>query len=316
MTAIKNGFNYWDILFPIRKTLGRFMEIKLFDNYVNKQTTFKINQLNRALNSSSNRVNLVIFFVTFLKYKLFFDDFYKSLYSYDGYNKLFCFMQYINCIKKHAISSKYHSRLVVLHKSFIFKRFFNIFRNKFFEFIFKRMTRERVNEIIRLTRPSLTSIQKEKYNKRRRMKRLEKRSIIELAEVRKTYLQLNKKFNGRLSTIKTVSHFFRKGRHNLMIEKKINHSKIFKRFFSANVKKNMKKPTGLKIFIKFYMILLFVKFLKNVRFKLKEQQLVVKKNVYMKNRKKLKKKQFLKLDKRFFIVKRLRLMRRFKILFF
>jgi hypothetical protein len=240
MTAIKNGFNYWDILFPIRKTLGRFMEIKLFDNYINKQTTLKTNYLNRALNSGNKRVNLVIFFVVFLKYRLFFDDFYKSLYSYDGYNKLFCFMQYLRSSKKH-ITFKYYPRLIIFHKSYVFKRFFNIFKKKLFEFIFNRITSERVNEIRRLTKPPLTLIQKEKYNKRRRMKRLEKRSIIELAEVRETYLELNKEFNSRLSTIKTFSHFFKKGRRDLMIERKTNNLKIFKRFFCTKKKKKLSK---------------------------------------------------------------------------
>lgn len=311
MTAIKNGFNYWDILFPIRKTLGRFMEIKLFDNYINKQTTFKSNNLTNALKSGNRRVNLVIFFVVFLRHKLFFNDFYKSLYSHDGYNKLFCFMKYL-IYKKKYIVSKYRPPLIILNRSHIFKRFLNDYRKVFFKYIYDRITFERVNEIRRLTRPPITLLQKEKYNKRRRMKRLEKRSIIELAEFKETYLQLNKKFNSRLSAIKKYSHAFIKARHDLMIERRSNN---FRRFFSTNNKKNnvkvkFIKSKSMKLFVKFYIILFIIKFFKNVRFKLKKQKLPLKKLKVAKRKKLIKER--LILHKRFFIVKRLKLISYFK----
>jgi len=289
------------------------MEIKLFDNFINKQTPLKTNLVNRAVKSVNRRVNLVIFFVLFLKYKLFFDDFYKSLYSFDSYNKLFCFLQYLNRRKQHGFVFN-SSRLIVLHKSYIFRRFINIFKKKFFEYINKRIISERVNEIIRLTKKPLTLIQKEKYNKRRRMKRLEKRSMIDLSEVRETYLELNRKFNSRLSSIKTFSHSFQGGRRDLMIQRRI------KRFFYINSKnkivKKTYKPTNVKFLIKLYIILLIVKILKNVRLKMKKQKLVFNKKVSKKNRKKIIKKQILKLNKKNLIIKRRKLMLSLIMLFF
>ena len=324
MTAIRNGFNYWDILFPIRKTLGRFMQIKLFDNYVNKKTTLKTSHLNRGINYVNRRVNLVIFFVIFLKYKLFFDDFYKSLYSYDSYNKLFCFMQILNKKKLYNISN-ISSTFKVLHKSYVFKRFFNIFKKKLFEFIFHRITSEKVNEIKRLTKPPLTLLQKEKYNKRRRMKRWEKRSIIELTELRETYLKLNEEFFSRLSDIKTFSFSLKKGRRDLMIERKKSNSVSLRRFFSTNFKKKISKPKqipiGLKFLIKLYIIFLFAKFFKVFRYRAKKLQLISlpkkrKKNVYMQKKKIARQQALLRFNNSLKKKKRLKLMYHLNKIFF
>lgn len=131
MTAIKNGFNYWDILFPIRKTLTRFMQIRLFDNYVRRKNPLKNIYIRGALSSFNKRINLLVCFILVLKSKLIYNYIYNTSYIYGAYYKILSY----NCFFKSKKSRSYY-KLLVSHKSHIFKRFFcNIFKTKLFNFL-------------------------------------------------------------------------------------------------------------------------------------------------------------------------------------
>src|SRR5688572_157975 len=98
MNAIKNGFNYLDIVNPIRKTLNRFMRLKIFDNFVYRNVPFRRDFTRAAVNSSKKRVSLLFFFLFITKFNLFVNDLniYSNAFLKDLYIKKFCFDNIIN----------------------------------------------------------------------------------------------------------------------------------------------------------------------------------------------------------------------------
>jgi len=228
------------------------MQIKLFDNFIKKQIPLKTTYLKGAIAARLKRINLLASFIVFLKSKLLYDDIYKSSYLYNGYYKIFSFSSFV---KKR--SNGFFS--FFSHKNHIIKRFFcNVFKKKLFEFLANRLTLERVNEIRRLSRKPITLLQRQKYNKRRRMKRLEKRSTIELAEQRETLFELFEEFNNRLSYIRSFNHKFVTAKRSLM-DIRCSSKKFFRSYNISNNKKNFTNNIEFIRFIyffKFYLIFL------------------------------------------------------------
>src|SRR5690349_14524577 len=156
------------------------MQIRLFDNYVKKQIELKTTYIKGAINVRNKRINLLTSFIIFLRYKLIYDDLYLSSQLYNSYYRMFSFSRFLKMKKPVYLSS-----LFILHRNHIIKRFFfSVSKKKLFEFLYRRLTLEKTNEIKRLSRKPITLLQKEKYNLRRRMKRLERLSVIDLAEQR------------------------------------------------------------------------------------------------------------------------------------
>jgi hypothetical protein len=181
---------------------------------------------------------------------------------------------------------------------------------------------EKVNEIKRLARKPITL---EKYNKRRRMKRLEKRSMIDLAIQKAMFLEVNQEFNDKLSRIKTFSSWYSKGRPRFF-----NSRKIVRTFYNTSsnipfnntkrkVVKRWKDSRCLSFLIKLYVIFLATKFFKIIKPKKRKSKILIK----PKKVKYLKRKVFnrpvisLALFKKLFILMRVRFLRRlFCLLFF
>jgi len=204
MNAIKNGFNYLDIVFPIRKTLNSFMTLRIYNNFVTTREKIKKQHLSRVLSISEKKINVVLIILSYIRSELFF----KYIYIYftrctyaDDFIRNF-YLRHYNSTMKHLYKGHVISRKkgfvkadIPFRRKFILKkRFFssmtNKFRDKFYRIFENRLTAELLDSIRRAKRKPLSLAQKFKYNEKRRVKRAQERFEIEMAKLRETYSEV------------------------------------------------------------------------------------------------------------------------------
>jgi len=238
MTAIRNGFNYLDIVFPIRKTLNRFMKLKIFDNFVRRNTSIKGNYNKALLLSVERRLKFIIIYVFFVKYKLFIEDLnvYSNSFNDYIYLKTVCFSNVFVYLKSFYCKEFVYKHIFGCCKSHIFKRFFsNVYKKTLFEFLQKRATAETVDLLRRLKRKPLTLVQKQKYNEKRRIKRQQDAAIIHLSELKEVYDICNERFSAKISRLRRFSY--------LSINR-LNSRIIVKRFYDKQRRYNDRRRYG------------------------------------------------------------------------
>jgi len=272
MTAIKNGFNYLDIVFPIRKTLNSFMALRVFDSFVNRKSKIKDSFVKVRFDSMNKRASLVIAFVLVIKYKLFMNNLLNYSYSYynnmNFYNK-FCTIKFSNSVKYYYknIFNKYKARVSYVRKNYFLKRFYSNSYNKirFFKFFENRLAAEIIEKLRREKRKPLTLSQKVQYNEKRRVKRIQIRFEIEMATRRRLYKEVFERFNDKLSNIRRFAYlsFNKKKIYNK--KKYISNNRII-RAYSTKTSNFSIRSVLLKV-INLYFFLFWVKFFKVIKFR-------------------------------------------------
>ena len=179
------------------------MQIKIFKNFVTKNSTIRDNYSKNYYSLNKKRINFIFIYIIFVKYKLFLDNLYKYSNIFDKviYFRLFslnCFSFYSRKLKNTKFKLS-----IGLNKNRIFKRFFlNIYKKKLFEFFVNRITAEETEYTRRINKKPLTIAQRAKYNEKRRIKRSEKRSVEGLDEQKELYIKYNLNFNSKLSRLR------------------------------------------------------------------------------------------------------------------
>ena len=311
MIAIKNGFNYLDIVFPIRKTLNSFMALRVFESFARRKSKIKDGLLKKRFELVDKRVSVIIAFVLVTKYKLFMNNLinYSYYYNMNFYNK-FCLIKFNNVFNVYYkniynICNKVQFNYVVNRSCMFKRRFYATFNKKirFFELFKSKITAEIVEKLRREKRKPLTFMQKFQYNEKRRVKRIQINFEIEMAKRLKLYGEVFDRFHGRLSNIRKFSYLSFNKKKKIFIKK--DNKKII-RVYSTKINKVFSNNKFLIKIINFYFYLFILKFFKMIKFK-------VLKNKNKKKRKIFKKSKY---NQRYFFIKRRNLLKRIYYLYF
>src|SRR4029078_763712 len=199
MNAIKNGFNYLAIVFPIRKTLNNFMALRVFDTFVKRKSILKQELLDIKFNNLNRRMNLIFLFVFLVKYKLFFVDIYIYLINFSSIGNFVannCFEQFNKKTKyyykkKFILNYRYFSKCHIgIRRNFFFNKRFFSYKEKFYKIFKNRLIAELIQNQRYLKQKPITIEQKLKYNESRRLKRAKIRFESNMIKVKKFYNEI------------------------------------------------------------------------------------------------------------------------------